>query len=276
MRVGLEAMLQALEHPCRIEAALFTHPADSGLLWRRSYLKSLRPPLSHIEYCFGQHFDKLPSVPAPRSEDYNTCLQWPNGFPDGAEQLIRMLRRVLVLPAHDQSIDLALALDWYKIVDPNVASTEWKNTDVGQLVNKAKYWTSSPPTRRAAANQLIEELARAIEEHPALCGASALVSVPGSKGDGVSVGEYIAAGVAQRTGKVLMRTVGPPREPRKSGSAAGVLDGLFTMPSQLAGSCIVVDDVYRSGATMRATALAARKAGASTVFCLAAAKTISG
>jgi hypothetical protein len=274
--VGLEAMMRAMEHPCRIEAVLYAHPSSDGPTWMRSYLTSLRLPVSHIEYCFGRYFDKLPTVPAPRADDYDTCLHWQDGFPEGAQELIGLLSEALVLPTRDDRIELAMALDWYKILDPNVASTEWENTEVGQLVSKAKYWKSSPSTRRSAAHQLIDTLSKAIDRHPALSVAPNLVSVPGSAGDGVSIGEYIAAGVAEQTEKVLIKTRGPARDPRKAGGAPGGLDGIFQLPSSVDGACVVVDDVYKSGVTMRATAFAARQAGATAVYCLAAAKTISG
>lgn len=276
MGVGLEAMMRATEHPCRIEAVQFVHPSSDGPTWIRSYLTSLRLPVSHIEYCFGRYFDKLPALPAARAAEYDTCLHWPDGFPEGAEQLIGLLSEALVLPTRDDRIELALALDWYKVLNPDIASTEWENTEVGQLVNKAKYWRSSPSTRRSAAHQLIDRLSVAIDRHPALSAAPSLVSVPGSTGDGVSVGEYIAAGVAEQAGKVLVKARGPAREARKVGGAPGGLDDIFHLPSSIDGACVVIDDVYKSGVTMRATALAARQAGASAVYCLAAAKTISG
>lgn len=274
MRTGIEAMMRAVEHPCRIEAALHTHPANAGPTWRRSYLKCDRLPLSHIEHCFDGQFEKR-SVPAERAVDYDICLHWPNGTPAGARRLVELLADGLALPTRDDRIDLALALDWYKVVDADVPSTQWENTAAGQLVFKAKYWVSNPPVRRAAAAELIDLLSAAIGRHPAFHAAPYLVSVPGSGGDGVSVGEFIAAGVAEQTGKSLIKTVGPAREARKGG-AVSTLDGQFSLPSLIDGPCVVVDDVYKSGMTMRATALAARRAGAARVYGLVAAKTISG
>lgn len=278
MRVGFEALMQAMEEPCRIEAVLYTQPSETGPPWKRSYLKTARLPLRHVDHCFGGHFEQLSPVPASRAEDYDNCLHWPGGFPSGAKELISLLQTALVLPTgHDGRLDLAMALDWYKVLDPAVAPTEWANTEAGDLVNKAKYWVSSPSIRRAAADRLIELLSAAVGRHPAYRDASSVVSVPGSKGDGNSIGEYIASHVAQQTGKELVMTTGPAREPRKGGGGtACVLDGQFTLPTMIEGACIIVDDVYRSGITMRATALAARGAGATAVYGLSAAKTISG
>lgn len=268
--------MRAMEQPCRIEDALYARPQDAGASWRRSYLKSPRLPVRHIKYCFGEQFSELTPVPSARAADYDNCLEWPQGYPPGAQDLIELLRHALTLPTGDDRIDLALALDWYKVVDAAVAPTEWRNTEAGDLVSKAKYWVSSPTVRQASADRLIELLAAAVSRQPAFRDAACVVSVPGSKGDGNSVGEYIAAGVAEQTGKLLVLATGPAREPRKGGGAAGGLDGQFGLPAMIEGACIVVDDVFKSGVTMRATALAARQAGAAAVYGLAAAKTISG
>jgi hypothetical protein len=191
--------------------------------------------------------------------------------------LLRLLSEVLSLPTgRDGRLDLATALDWYKIVDDSVAPTDWSNTPTGDLVTRMKYWTSKPSVRRSSADTLIGHLSSAIDCHPLYRSAPTILTVPGSGGDGNSVGEYVAAGVAEQTGKTLLRTVGPAREPRKGGGAVGGLDGLFTLDSMIHGSCIVVDDVFRSGASMKAVALAARRGGATHVYGLAAAKTISG
>ncbi|MFL0243234.1 phosphoribosyltransferase [Mycobacterium sp. SMC-18] len=276
MRIGLDALRRAMEEPCRIEAVLYARPSAAGPTWTRSYLKSPRLPVAHIEHCFADRFDRLAPLPAARAADYDTCLHWPTGYPEGAQRLINLLKEVLVLPTEDDHLDLAVTLDWYKILDPTVASTDWENTVAGGLVQKAKYWVSNPRIQRASANRLIELLSEVVERHPALRAAPFVVSVPGSKGDGNSVGEYIAAGVAEQAGKTLISTTGPAREPRKGGGAAVGLDGQFVLPAMVEGACIVVDDVYKSGMTMRATALAARKAGATAVYGIAAAKTISG
>lgn len=275
VRIGVEEMLRATARPCRIEASLHTRPQNAGPSWRRSYLKSEWLPLSHIEHCYKGQFDRR-DVPAERAADYNTCLHWPGGFPAGSRELVEVLSDCLVLPTDDHRIELAMALDWYKVIDADVPSTQWDNTVPGQLVYKAKYWVSNPPVRRAAAEQLIEMLSTAIARHPAYRASKYIVSVPGSNGDGTSVGEYIATHVAEQTGKLLAKTTGPAREPRKGGGATSSLDGQFALPTLLDGTCLVIDDVYKSGMTMRATALAARQAGASAVYGLVAAKTVSG
>jgi hypothetical protein len=109
VQFGLEALLRAMEEPCRVEAVLYADASDPDAVWKRSYLTSLRLPVSHIEYCFGDHFERLPAVPAARADNFNTCLHWPDGFPDGAQQLIGLLGETLALPTQDEQINLAMA-----------------------------------------------------------------------------------------------------------------------------------------------------------------------
>jgi hypothetical protein len=265
MPKGLEALLRAMERPCRIEASQLARPVDEALSWRRTYLRCERLPLAHLQYCFPGQFEER-DVPAERADEFDKCLQWRNGVPDAARELIDLLTEGLVLPTGDNMLDLAIALDWYKIIEDGVDPMDWKNTPPGQLVAKAKYY-SSPTTAM---------ISDAIQRHPPLRDSLYLVSVPGSRGDGQSVGERIAASVADATGKVLIKTVGPQREPRKAGGSSSGLDGLFSLPTSIDGPCVVVDDVYKSGKTLRATALAARQAGATAVYGVVAAKTLSG
>jgi hypothetical protein len=269
---GFEVFKHSFERPCRIEAFLHAKPLDESLRWARSYLNCQHLPIAHITHCFDDQFRSIP-VPATRAADFEKCLHWPTGYPPGARTLIELLHEVLTLPTQSERVSLALALDWYKVAESDVPPDRWKNTPVGQLVLKAKYYKSSPATMKAAAAQLVELLGHALERHPAYKSAPYLVTVPGSAGNGGSFGESIASGVAQRANKTLIRTIGPPREAKKAGGSSS-LDGLFSLPQSLDGPCVVVDDVYRSGMTMQATALAARQAGATAVFALVAAKTL--
>ncbi|AQT79324.1 hypothetical protein B1R94_08650 [Mycolicibacterium litorale] len=202
-------------------------------------------------------------------------MHWPSGFPRGAQQLIRLLKDVLVIPCGDNLLDLAIALDWYKIAEDGVDPMDWRNTTAGQLVAEAKYYMN-PGTTLAAQTELAELISDAIHRHPNLQASPYLISVPGSMGDGQSAAEQIARIVAEKTGKILVPALGPQREPRKGAGMSTSLEGLISVPTSLEGSCVVFDDVYRSGTTMRATSAAARAAGATEVFGVVATKTVSG
>ncbi|WP_280258548.1 hypothetical protein [Nocardia wallacei] len=262
----------APERPCRVNAYSVEQPQDPFLRWERLYLNSQLLPIRHIEACFGGQY--VPQYVQPAlSGAYNRCLEWPEGLPGSVLPLVNILSTGLVLPTMGSALDLALAIDWYKIVDESIASTEWSNSEAGEMVHRAKYYVNSPDLRTHARGMLIRKLVAMVVQHPALAAARYIVSVPGSKGDGHSTGELLAAGVAAATGKQFVATIGPERPARK-GDQTYQLRGLFSVPVMMSAPCVIVDDVVRSGSTLREVGLLAKQAGATQVYGLAAAKTL--
>ncbi|MCL8251357.1 hypothetical protein AERO_08170 [Aeromicrobium fastidiosum] len=208
-------------------------------------------------------------VPATRAKDFNYRRSFKQGLPPEIRTTAKLLREVLTMTAREH-LDFAIALDWYKIPDPDVEANNWRNTDVGELVNRSKYRES-----RASAIQLVDKIQEIVETHPLLKRAEYLATVPGHNADGKSFGERLARTIAKRTGKTIMQTTCPSgrRDQQKSGQAPS-LDGLFEMPQTLWGEVVIIDDVYKSGATMNAVGLAARQAGADHVYGLAAVRTM--
>ncbi|WP_328714039.1 ComF family protein [Gordonia sp. Z-3] len=204
--------------------------------------------------------------------DFNWCLEFPGPFPEGFEQLVSLLETALCLPA-PSPFDLVLALDRYKIVDEELPPEQWENTEAGELVHKAKYYLSSPQIQRSARESLTRRMANAIWSHPVYRDAPYLISVPGSSGRGNSTGEQIARLVAAETGKQFIQTVGPARPQRKADPTFDV-SGLFSLPSMLSGSCVIIDDVWHTGATCVEVARTAKLAGADAVYGLVAARTM--
>lgn len=256
--------------PCRIESSLRTRPQNASAQWRRKYLKTEDLPLTHIKACFDSEYS-LVTVSADRSE-FNRCLQFPGSFPEGFEALVSLLQAALCLPA-PPPFDLTLALDRYKTIDDDVPPEQWANTEVGELIYRAKYFTYSPGKQRQARNSLAERMAEAIGKHPAYRDAPYLLSVPGSSGDGNSTGELLARLVAEVTGQQLIQTTGPARAQRKADPSFDVT-GLFSSPTMLDGSCVVVDDVWHTGATCTEVARVAKLAGAHAVYGLVGARTM--
>jgi len=82
--------------------------------------------------------------------------------------------------------------------------------------------------------------------------------------------------VARKSGKLLVETTSllGPRQQRKTGEATEDLSSAFAMPTSLQGGVIVLDDVVRSGTSLSAVAIAARRAGAMAVSGFAAVKTM--
>lgn len=226
--------------------------------------------MTHIKACFAPEYSLVP-VATDRGE-FNRCLQFPGSFPDGFETLVSLLQTALCLPA-PPPFDLTLALDRYKTADDDVPPEQWANTEVGELIYRAKYFTYSPDKQRQARNSLAERMTEAIGKHPAYRDAPYLLSVPGSSGDGNSTGEMLARLVAEASGKQLIQTIGPARAQRKADPGLDVA-GLFSSPTMLDGPCVVVDDVWHTGTTCTEVARVAKLAGADAVYGLVGARTM--
>jgi adenine/guanine phosphoribosyltransferase-like PRPP-binding protein len=200
--------------------------------------------------------------------DYKYAFEFPVGEDREVADLLALLARVQSLPCSGD-LGLALALDWYKMRSDGTADVEWFDTEIGALIHRGKY-----SRIQRARKQLGDHLAEVIHAHPLLRSASTVVTVPGCDANGKSFAELLAGQVAKQTGLPLCRTqsASGPREPRKS-AATPLRSDEFWMPMMLFDSVIVIDDVYRTGNTVRTAARAARLAGAETVYALVAART---
>ncbi|WP_299535706.1 hypothetical protein [uncultured Streptomyces sp.] len=186
--------------------------------------------------------------------------------------LCEVLEEVLSLTAKGD-VDFAIAFDWYKAPDGG-DPRHWPNTPSGELVYRSKYY-SEGAARSKARRELVEKFSDLIAKHPILRACHNVMTVPGHKADGQSFGERLADKVAVKIGKPLIRTESPGgTRPQAKEGAAIIADGHFESPGRIAGDVIILDDVYRSGATMHAVARAAKRAGARRVFGLAAVRTM--
>ncbi|MCO6010573.1 hypothetical protein NE236_37005 [Actinoallomurus purpureus] len=206
--------------------------------------------------------------------DYSHCYRFDEGLPQDVLDLVRLLEEVFSLTRRS-SLDCAIALDWYKKPHPDLDPQQWPNTDVGELVYRAKYYTSNDAKRREAAGELLRRVVAVVQSHPLYRDAPIIVTVPGHKADGNSVGEGFARAVGRETKKLVVETISVNgARPASKEGASGSLRDAFKMPQTLSGDVIVIDDVYRSGETMSSVALAARRAGAQRVFGLVAVRTL--
>lgn len=126
-----------------------------------------------------------------------------------------------------------------------------------------------------------EQLADVVDRHPVYGAADVIISVPGHNNSVVGFGQRLAAEVARETDKTFSptRAQSPERPAMKNREAGEVMDltNEFIVGPEAEGRVvIVVDDVYRGGDTMRAVALAARRAGAVAVLGLVGARTMRG
>jgi hypothetical protein len=169
-------------------------------------------------------------------------------------------------------LDIAIALDYYKDPDSDPDPMEWKNTNAGELVYRAKYVTA-----RGALGELAREMADVVRRHPLLAGCEVVLSVPGHESRVESFSERLARAIAAELSMAFERTKAR-RGSRPEAKAIGESDDLsneFSVGSLVHGRpVLIVDDVVMSGRTMAAVAQAARQAGAVAVCGLAGAKTL--
>lgn len=241
----------------------------------RMYLISADTARYHLSHVFRTQFDYEERL-EQTSAGETLRLYWSEGVPIGAENLLELLTRRIALPLDGLGhLNLLLALDRYKIVDPEVHPNNWMDSKTGSAVNYLKY--RKPRALRYSYEPefkyLVDNMAEAIERHPSYSHATTLVSAPGSKETGSSLAEALTAQLADVTGKRMEYVSCPPHEPRKGPNPPN-LAGTMSLTSLVSGTCIVIDDVLRTGHTLNETARAARSAGAAAVYGLVAAKTM--
>jgi pyrimidine operon attenuation protein/uracil phosphoribosyltransferase len=199
-----------------------------------------------------------------------------------ARSLVDLLGQVLTLPppAH---VDFAIALDRYKVAVDGVDPNDWMNTEIGDLVSRGKYLYRKPQDEaklRAVGTILVHRLCDVIERHPTLREIDVIMGVPGHDHLLVSFGSRLSRAVAnQRHARfVQCQSLQGFRTPAKELHASirsDLIAGQFQCSEDLAGSeVLIVDDVFRSGATVAETARAARAAGSSRVVALCAVRTM--
>lgn len=256
----------------KFQVTTLTDRPDDPTQWL--YLCGPEGAARQVEMVGGAACERL-DVQESKAMEYSHRYVWRRGMTPGVRPMLRLLKEVRTLRRYDE-VDCALVLDWYKVPDDDVDPQQWPNTASGELIYRGKYYKTASVARQAARQTLVERLADVIDRHALYCGATAIVTVPGSAGDYKSFGEGLTGAVAAKVGKqVVMTTPKGAHAPRKEGAHEDLSDA-FTLPTSVAGDVVIVDDVVRSGASMSAVALAARKAGAARVFGLAAVKTMRG
>ena len=208
----------------------------------------------------------------PAGGEWTHCLRFDGPYRRDLCNLLELLQSVLCVP-FCSNLDLVLALDFYS-VPPADESADWKKTDVGNLISRAKYWKSDPSEPQTSGRQLADQLEAAIQRHGRMTSADAIVAVPGSTPN--SFGEKLAKAVASRLDIHLVEaevSVSGPVRPAKEGHAPDECRTYSVSQDLSDMTVVIVDDVYRSGNTMCGVAEACRDSGAAAVFGIVGART---
>lgn len=215
--------------------------------------EGLAPPDDEVRYTDALFFDGPPT----------TDLQ----------RMLDLLTEVLTFRKIDE-LSLGLSLDFYSRPSEDPwAVDDFKRTDAGQLVHVGKYWKSDADAQERAGRELSDRLAHVARRHPTYRRADRVIAVPGTKHD---FGERLARGVAKRLDLPVCTAVcdAENHSEAKEGHSSYALEPYHLPVSVDDEVVIVVDDVYRSGRTMRSVADAAWTAGAAKVLGLVGARTL--
>lgn len=264
----------------RLETWTARNVADTGRV--RLYVGAPASVAQQVRSCVaGWHARTLP-IPDELGQEYTDCFEMDGLLPLEIEDLLKLLAEILTLEVSSE-LDAAFALDFYKVPPGGELADHWQNTEAGDLVAKAKH-QPGVKVNETAQREIARKLADVVKRHPLMSAADAILSVPGSKTRYWSAGERIAKKVANELSLPMIRTTGRHSE-RPQAKARGQED--YEAPADLdmleefsvdLSSCqqsvVIVDDVYRTGTTMRGVAAAARRAGAQSVYGLVCARTL--
>lgn len=234
---------------------LYAHPATARQIeWAFQSLGCRRIELTETQRANWSHRYRLRDLP---DRDGRAFLE--------------LMKEVLTLNVHSD-LDCAIALDFYKDPSSHEDPNQWANTPTGELIGRGKYAGFAKE-----GQELAGKLASVVARHPIYRAADAIVMVPSSKN---KFGERLAEVVAKTAGKPFIRTSAAhltrPEAKNANDDDRADLSHEFTIPEEHARGrvLIVVDDVYKTGGTMRAVAGAAHAAGAAAVLGLVGARTM--
>jgi hypothetical protein len=197
---------------------------------------------------------------------WSHAVEYVGPFTTKVKSGLDLLQEVLTVPS-SSDLDGVFALDFYK-VPPTDESPEWTDTLAGGLVRRGKYWSVFE-----AGRELADSLAALVRHHPYLTDASQVLAIPGTKN---TFGERLAGGVADRLSLPCVRASLPPGttlKPAKEGHESNTLRP-YELARAVSNKVLIVDDVYRSGLSMRSLAAVAKAKGATAVLGVVGARTM--
>lgn len=220
------------------------------------------------------------SLPESASTAWTHVLNGPARLLATTRDFLDLLKSVVSLP-NPIGVRTALALDWYKRPVEGLDAYRWPNTEVGELISRGKYLYRTNGERQSEVGRdLVARVCDVVTRHALLSRAELVLDVPGHDASQVSFGSRMATTVARdlKLERVKVRSRDEFRTPSKNTTAtqqAELVSGRFYMERSIRGCvALIVDDVFRSGASMGEVARTAISAGASTVYGVCAVRTM--
>lgn len=178
----------------------------------------------------------------------------------------------LEIPGEGGPLRVILAIEAYSDeADPDAGRRHRSRTDVGVLLNRAKYHPGTLSADDAFA-ALVAQMTAIAQVHPACACASTVIATPGSdrstEGFSEKLARDIGVGLSLPVVSVRSRIAGRRSAKEKKSNRAGD----YVLEGQVRERVLVVDDVFESGTTLVAVAQAALEAGARECVGLVAAR----
>lgn len=181
---------------------------------------------------------------------------------------VELLAKVLTLRL-GAPVSVGIALDYYKDPSSHVDPQYWVNTRVGELVHQGKYLDVD-----AAGAELSKELAQFMDRHPDLRRAEVIVNVPSHSERRFS--ERLAAAVGRIRGIPVVTMEDDGRLPIKDTDPGSRPPRNYSIDSDAVKGkrVVVIDDVSRTGESLRSAAQYVKAAGAREISVLVAVRTM--
>jgi hypothetical protein len=260
----------------RLDDWAVTETAEGHVLWLRGPEEAALQVVT-----LDPEYQRLARSATARSRWTHALRSAKPELEPAVQSLLDLLTEIITLPRR-QNLDFAVALDWYKVPEIDVDPLQWRNTAVGDLVSSGKYqYRNNADLQRRAGLALVDMMFEAIDGHGILNQAAVIIDVPGHDSTRVSFGSRVATTIARRRRipMVRVRARSKFRPEAKNLSAierTRVLDNQFIVPDIVRSeSVLIVDDVFKSGTSMKEVAKAARQSGASAVHGICGVRTIS-
>jgi hypothetical protein len=180
--------------------------------------------------------------------------------------LLALFREILTL-TRIEDLDEAFALDFH--TDPgSETGGSYNRTTIGELALQGKYRSN-----RGAGSALADRLSQVALAHPRLRRATIVVSVEGTNS---RFGERLASGVARRMNLPFKRAhwAERPKSAAKDGRVNLELQKCTIDGDLNSQSVLIVDDMWRTGVSLKSVAAQARATGADEVFGLCCTRTL--